>query len=415
MAQNALAVIMGGGKGSRLRPLTQLRTKPAVPIGGKYRLIDIPVSNCLNSGIGKIYILTQFNSESLHSHITETYKFDYFSKSFVKILAAEQSIKTDAWYQGTADAVRKNIMHLKSNSKKDDLILILSGDQLYKMDFTKIIQAHIKKKAEITISTKVVGRHQAKSLGLLNTNTRGKIIDFAEKPEDDATLNKFEIEKNKFLGSMGIYVFNRDLLFDLLNTCTEDDFGKGIIPSAIFSHNVYAHQFNGFWEDIGTIKSFYEANIGIATGKLEKKFNFNGIFTRPRFLQPTKMNNCAIENSIISDGCNINSATIKNSLIGLRSIIGENCQISDTVIMGSDGYEDETEMKENKKENRPNIGIGNNVIIKKAIVDKNAKIGNNVIIENKKNIIDFASENYVIKDGIVIIPKSTIIPDGTRI
>jgi len=413
MRRDVLAVILGGGKGTRLRPLTEYRTKPAVPIGGKYRLIDVPVSNCIYSDLGRIYILTQFNSQSLHSHINETYKFDYFHKNFVKIMAAEQSIKTDAWYQGTADAVRKNIIHLKANSKESDLILILSGDQLYKMDFQELIKFHIDNNAQITICSKVVNKKTAAACGILKINKQKKILAFHEKPQKEEIFSDFKLDKNKYLASMGIYIFNRDALFKLLTDSNEDDFGKGIIPHAITQMNVFAYEFEGFWEDIGTIKSFYETNLGVAACEIE--FNFNHIFTRPRFLQPTKITNATINRSMISEGSSIQSSNISHSLVGIRSIIGKDCLIEDTVIMGCDGYENDSEKQINKRQGIPNMGFGNNIIVKKAIVDKNARIGNNVRIENVKNIIDHTGENYVIKDGIVIIPKDAIIKDNTVI
>ena len=415
MAKNILAVILGGGKGTKLRPLTEYRTKPAVPIGGKYRLIDVPVSNCLNSGITKIYILTQFSSQSMHSHIAETYKMDYFTKGFVRILAAEQSVKTSDWYQGTADSVRKNIIHLKSTSQEDDLVLILSGDQLYKMDFNKIIEQHIKTKADLTICSKIVDKTTAKKCGIMQIDKNNKITTFTEKPSTKEQFDNFKTKDNHFLASMGIYVFKRSLLFNVLKNSQEDDFGRGIIPKIISKAtlNTYAYKFDKYWEDIGTIKAFYEANLGIASGKID--FNFNKIYTHPRFLPPSQIIKSSINHSMIAEGCIINSANISNSLIGLRSFVGNKCEISDSIIMGTDFYENKKELAENKKNKLPNIGIGNNVIIKKAIIDKNAKIGNNVKIENKNNIKNLKTDTYVIKDGIIIIPKNSVIPNNTVI
>lgn len=411
--QNICAIILGGGQGTRLRPLTLYRTKPAVPIGGKYRLIDVPVSNCLVSGIGKIFIITQFNSQSLHAHITETYKFDYFQKNFIHIMAAEQSVTTTAWYQGTADAVRKNLVHLKAQTKENDLILILSGDQLYKMDFQSVIEQHISKKADVTICTKLVNRATAKACGIMKINKADRIIKFLEKPKDKEILDLFQLENGQFLASMGIYIFNRNVLLDLLENFNHDDFGKGIIPEALSIYKSYAYKFDGYWEDIGTIKSFYDANLSIAA--CESEFNFNHIFTRPRFLQPSKIGNCLTFHSMIAEGCVINSGKIVHSLVGLRAIIGEQCHIKDTIIMGADGYENAEELTVNKLKQIPRIGIGNHVSIERAIIDKNARIGNHVTIKSKENFEDYEGENFVIRDGIVIIPKSAVVPDHTVI
>ena len=423
---NVLSIIMGGGQGTRLFPLTRDRSKPAVPLAGKYRLVDIPISNCINSGLRRVYLLTQFNSASLHRHISQSYKFDHFSGGFVEILAAEQSFSSTSWYQGTADAVRKNLVHFLNHDF--DYALILSGDQLYRMDFRRIIAHHVEMDADVSIATIPVTRNEAQSLGIMQTNAEHRIVRFVEKPKDPEVLDslklnpelhqRFGIEggDERFLASMGIYVFNRDVLLKLLdNNLT--DFGKHIIPGAIETHKVYSSVFQGYWEDIGTIRSFFEANLDLVSEL--PRFNFfdmsSPIFTRPRFLPASKINGATIDHAVVSDGCIINYAKIYRSIVGVRSIVNEGCDINRTVLMGSDYYESEASIQHYEANGVPRIGIGKNTRIENAIVDKNARIGANCVIspEGKPDHLDHAL--YYIRDGVVIVPKNGIIPHGTVI
>jgi glucose-1-phosphate adenylyltransferase len=425
-SSNVLSIVMGGGQGTRLFPLTRDRSKPAVPLAGKYRLVDIPISNCINSGLKRVYLLTQFNSASLHRHISQSYKFDHFSGGFVEILAAEQTYSNTSWYQGTADAVRKNLIHFLNHDF--DYALILSGDQLYRMDFRRIIAQHIETDAEISIATIPVSRKEAQSLGIMETSPDHRITRFVEKPKEPAVLDslkldpalygKFGIQGDEefFLASMGIYVFNRDVMLRLLdNTLT--DFGKHIIPGAITTHRVYSHVFQGYWEDIGTIRSFFEANLDLVAEL--PRFNFFDmsapIFTRPRFLPGSKVNGATIDHAIISDGCILNHATISNCIVGVRSIVHEGCEVKRTILLGADYYESEASIQHYESNNIPRIGVGQNTKIENAIVDKNARIGSNCVISpaGKPENVDHAL--YYIRDGIVIVPKNGIIPHGTVI
>ncbi|MFN7138120.1 MAG: glucose-1-phosphate adenylyltransferase [Limisphaerales bacterium] len=423
---NVLSIIMGGGQGTRLFPLTRDRSKPAVPLAGKYRLVDIPISNCINSGLKRVYLLTQFNSASLHRHISQSYKFDHFSGGFVEILAAEQTFSSTSWYQGTADAVRKNLTHFLNHDF--DYALILSGDQLYSMDFRKIIAHHIQSEAELTIATLPVPRREAQGLGILQTNSEHRITRFVEKPKeadvldslkmDPANYEKFGIKGNDefFLASMGIYVFNRDVLLRLLDN-NHTDFGKHIIPGAIDTNRVYSYIFQGYWEDIGTIRSFFEANLDLVAEL--PRFNFFDmsapIFTRPRFLPGSKINGAAIDHAVISDGCIINHARIAHSIIGIRSLVHEGCLLNRTIIMGADYYESDASIQHYESSGIPRIGIGRNTRIENAIVDKNARIGSNCVISPAGKPDNFDHALYYIRDGIVIIPKNGIIPHGTVI
>ncbi|OHB48237.1 MAG: glucose-1-phosphate adenylyltransferase [Planctomycetes bacterium GWF2_39_10] len=422
---NVISVILGGGRGTRLYPLTKERSKPAVPLAGKYRIIDIPISNCLNSNLNKIYVLTQFNSTSLHRHITRAYKFDNFSRGFIELLAANQTIESMDWYQGTADAVRQNLRFF--NQPNIDYALILSGDQLYRMNYPQAIKEHIRTGAEITIATIPVERKCAQSFGILKVDEQGRIVDFFEKPKDDKTIDSLSLDASFFdrhgvrakgrtlLASMGIYIFNLEVLNDVLKETNKSDFGKDIIPEVIKKRRVFAYFFDGYWEDIGTIKSFYEANLKLAS--LSPSFNLYDekapIYTNPLFLPGSIINACKITQSIISDGCVINNAEIHNSVIGSRSIIGENAIIKDSIIMGADYYESESNIRTNRFKKIPDIGIGNNSRIVGAIIDKNVHIGANVSIENTKKIERLDEKNYMIRDYIVIIPKGSVIPPNT--
>ncbi len=423
---NVLSVIMGGGQGTRLFPLTKERAKPAVPLAGKYRIVDIPISNCINSGLRRVYILTQFNSASLHRHISQSYKFDHFSGGFVEILAAEQTYTDTSWYQGTADAVRKNLIHFLNHDF--DYLLILSGDQLYRMDYRNIIQQHIDSNADITIGTIPVSRRESQSFGIMQMSEDHRITRFVEKPKDPALQDslrlphewypKLEIQDGRelFLASMGIYVFTREVVRKLLDN-TLADFGKHIIPSAIETHRVFAHIFQGYWEDIGTIRSFFDANLDV-TSELPR-FNFFDmaapIFTRPRFLPGSKINGAQIEHAVISDGCILNHAKISNSIVGVRSIVGAGTEVNRVVLLGCDYYESLESIRINEAAGRPRIGIGTNSRIENAIIDKNARIGNNVVISPAGKPENADHPLYYIRDGIVIIPKSGVVPHGSVI
>ncbi len=421
-----LCVIMGGGQGTRLFPLTKERAKPAVPLAGKYRLVDIPISNCINSGFRRIYILTQFNSTSLHGHISRTYKFDQFSSGFVEILAAQQTFTNTSWYEGTADAVRKNLVHFLNHDF--DYLIILSGDQLYRMDFRQVIAQHIETQADITIATLPVNRAAASSLGILQIAEDRRITRFVEKPKEDSQYESLKVpaemrqtleiegKEDVYLASMGIYVFNRKLISDLLDNPLSD-FGKHIIPHAIKSHRVYSYIFQGYWEDIGTIRSFFEANLDLVSEL--PRFNFFDmeapVFSRPRFLPGSKINGAQIDHALVTDGCIINHAKIINTIIGLRTIVGEGTELNRVIVLGGDYYESAESVLKHEHDGLPRVGIGTHCHIENAIIDKNARIGNNVIISpaGKPDNVDHAL--YFIRDGIVIIPKNGVIPHGTVI
>jgi len=421
-----LCVIMGGGQGTRLFPLTKERAKPAVPLAGKYRLVDIPISNCINSGFRRTYLLTQFNSASLHRHISQSYKFDHFTGGFVEILAAEQSFSDTSWYQGTADAVRKNLIHFMNHDW--DYLLILSGDQLYRMNFQEVIEAHQDSNADITIATIPVGRADARALGIMQIDAERRITRFVEKPKDQAVLDSLRVtpewyerlgihrSDESFLASMGIYVFNRDLVGRLLDN-NHTDFGKHIIPQAIDQYRVFSFVFEGYWEDIGTIRAFFEANIDL-TAELPR-FNFFDmaapVFSRLRFLPGSKINGAEIDHAVVSDGCIINRAVIRRSIVGVRSLVGPGTVLDRVVLLGSDFYESLESIQKHEASGVPRVGIGANCRIENTIVDKNARIGDNVVISpaGKPESVDHPL--YYIRDGIVIIPKSGVVPSGTVI
>ncbi len=427
--ENVVAVILGGGAGSRLFPLTKERAKPAVPLGGKYRLVDVPISNCINSNIMQIFILTQFNSASLNRHISRTYRFSSFSTGFVEILAAEQRLDSPQWFQGTADAVRQMIPHI--HDWRVNTVLILSGDHLYRMDYRKFLARHVETNADLTISVVPSRREDAAGFGLLKTDQDERIIEFKEKPQGDALesmcvdttrfgLTDEESEKRPFLASMGIYVFNYQRLVELLN---EDearlDFGGELIPSAIEKLNVQAHLFQGYWEDIGTIRSFYKANLDLAS-PLPKFDFFNTdapIYTRSRYLPPSKLHDCDISNTMVSEGCIMNGVYARNSIIGLRSRIDDGVKIENSIIMGADFYESFEEITANASQSKPNLGIGKNSVVRRTIIDKNARIGRNVQLINKDNVETKDGENgsYFIREGIIIVPKNAVINDGSVI
>jgi len=416
--KEVLCVILGGGRGDRLFPLTKERCKPAAPLFGKYRLIDIPVSNCLNSGFNRIYILTQFLSESLNKHINRTYKMDSFTKGFIEIMAAEQSMDDTNWFQGTADAVRRCLKHF--NNPHIEHIFVLSGDQLYKMNLAEMYRYHLDKGAELTVACNCIRGNEISRFGIMGIDNDAKINKFVEKPENISEIEDMVVNvKNEasFLGSMGIYLFKKKTLVELLTKDKKDDFGKEIIPDATRNNLTYAFLFNGYWRDIGTIKSFYEENLSL-TDSIPPLDIFDEawqIFTRTRYLPPAKFENSRIEKSIISEGAIVLSSEIKHSVIGIRFRVGNSSKITDTVAMGCDYYETVEEMDKNTSKNIPALGVGKNCIIQSAILDKNVRIGDGVKIVNEKNLDIFDGPNYFIRDGIVILNKNTIIPSGTII
>jgi glucose-1-phosphate adenylyltransferase len=421
MKKSVIAVILGGGAGSRLSPLTATRSKPAVPIAGKYRLVDIPISNCLNSDIGRMYVLTQFNSASLNKHIKNTYYFSRFSKAFVDIIAAEQTPDNPGWFQGTADAVRQSLRHLQQ--QEFDYVLILSGDQLYQMDFSQMVQSHIDKGADISIATIPVGSREAPEFGILKANEDNYITSFIEKPKKDLlpdwvsdTGEEMQKDGRIYLASMGIYIFNRKLLFDLLLDVKKDatDFGKEIIPGSIGTHKVVSFQYDGYWTDIGNIYSFFEANISLTEDI--PPFNLfdseQAIYTRPRMLPPAKVSGTTLEKTLLAEGCIINASRVEKSVMGIRSRIGYGSTIVSTYMMGSDYYETLEEMKSAADRGLPKLGIGERCYIRNAIIDKNCRIGNDVRINGGSHLPDSDHPLYTVKDGIVVVKKGAILPDG---
>jgi len=414
--QDVIGVILGGGQGQRLYPLTKLRSKPAVPLGGKYRLIDIPISNCLNSGINRVFVLTQFNSASLNKHIMQTYKFDMFGGGFVDILAAEQTPDNANWFQGTADAVRQNVKHIVPYEDAK-YIVILSGDQLYQMDLRHIIGVHEQNSADITVAAISVDEHTATRMGIMKLESNGRVSAFIEKPKPEELAGWNSLNRNdgrNFLGSMGIYVFRKDLLVDVLMETNAADFGKEVIPRAVGRRRVFAWLFEGYWEDIGTIRSFYEANLALTKAVPEFDFyNAQGpVYTHRRNLPSSKLNNCTLHQAIIAEGSVINGADIKHSIIGVRTRIGSGTTIQHSMLMGADYFETVEQMEQNASLGRPNIGIGGNCTIINAIVDKNVRIGDNVSIINAQNLREKDDDNHFIRDGIIVIPKGALICSG---
>jgi len=417
--QDVMGIVLGGGQGRRLYPLTKFRSKPAVPLGGKYRLIDIPISNCLNSGVNKVFVLTQFNSASLNKHIVQSYKFDMFTGGFVDILAAEQTPDNPHWFQGTADAVRQIIKHIIPY-REVNYIIVLSGDQLYQLDFSRVVAFHIERNADITVATVTVPAESASGLGIIKIQQDGRALAFKEKPKPEDLPEVFCVGRadgRQYLASMGIYVFSKERLIQILTESNAVDFGKDLIPEAIKNRRVMAYIFDGYWEDIGTIRSFYEANLAL-TG-ISPRFNFYDakmpIYTHPRNLPGSKLNNCDVHQSIIAEGCILNGADIKHSIIGVRSRIGGGTTIKHSIIMGADRFETIDEMHENTAKKIPNMGIGNHCTIINAIIDKEARIGDNVSIINAHNLQEKDDENYCIRDGIIVVPKSALIRSGTVI
>src|SRR6056297_3547346 len=418
-----IALILGGGRGTRLFPLTKIRAKPAVPLAAKYRLIDIPISNCINSGLNRAYVLTQFLSESLHRHLRQTYTFDISSGGFVELLAAQQTVSSGTdWYQGTADAVRKNLVHLQESWIEH--VLILSGDQLYRMDFRDMMETHLASGADATIAAIPVGRQDASSLGIMQVDDSGRVRGFVEKPQTEEELARVRMDPawidargipsggRDCLASMGLYIFNKSVMVDLLESTDHEDFGREVFPAAIDSHNVQVHLFDGYWEDIGTIKAFYEANLQLA-GKnppFDIRDRTAPIYSRPRFLPPTIMGDASIKESLIADGCCIGqNVTIENSVIGLRTVIGDNCTIKDSVVMGADFIE----RREGPRNGMLPVGIAAGSTIHKAILDKNCRIGRNVQIINQGNVDHHGEDEALqVRDGISIVIKDGQIEDG---
>ncbi len=412
-----LAIILGGGQGSRLYPLTERRSKPAVPIAGKYRLVDIPISNCINSGIKRMYVLTQFNSASLNRHIKNTYHFSFFSKAFVDVLAAEQTPHNEGWFQGTADAVRQSLHHFKNHDF--DYALILSGDQLYQMDFNLMLNEHISKKADITVATLPVNDRDAPGFGILKTDKESFISSFIEKPDKSVLSDwtsdvskEMKSDGRKYLASMGIYIFNRKLLFDLLENPDTIDFGKEIIPQSIDDYKVLSYPYEGYWTDIGNIDSFFEANIGLTDDmpQFDLYCKNKRVYTRARMLPTSKISGTTLNKTVIAEGCIIQAAKIERSVIGIRSRIGNESTVINTYMMGSDYYESLEEINQNKI----NIlmGIGERCFIKNVIIDKNCRIGDDVRINGGSHLKDSETDTYCVRDGIVVLKKGAVIPNG---
>ncbi len=420
MTSKVICIVLGGGQGTRLSPLTATRSKPAVPIAGKYRLVDIPISNCLHSGIHRIFVLTQFNSASLNKHIKNTYHFSSFSEAFVDILAAEQTPSSVAWFQGTADAVRQSLHHLAGH--EFEYVLILSGDQLYQMDFGPMLDDHVARNADISIATIPVHVNDVPGFGILKTNEEGLITSFIEKPKSgfekwvSEVSPQMEAEGRVYLASMGIYIFNRKLLYELLEGNDRTDFGKEIIPQSISEHRVVSYQYEGYWTDIGTIPSFFEANLGLTDDIPQfNLFDKNPIYTRARMLPPSKMSGTRVDKVIIADGCIINASHIEHSIIGIRTRIGFDTIIENCYVMGSDNYQTLTQIEESHISHSPFMGIGDRCHIRNAIIDKNTCIGDDVKINVGEKLENGDYGTYVVQDGIVIVKKRAIIPNGTVI
>jgi len=426
IGKKVLAVIMGGGRGTRLYPLTMERCKPAVPLAGKYRLVDIPISNCINSNINRIFLLTQFHTASLHRHIQSVYHFDPFGGGFVDILSAEQTEKSADWYQGTADAVRRNLQHFRSFPH--DLVLILSGDQLYKMDFHNILEQHVATNADVTIAAIPFPVSKVEGLGLMRVNDDLSIAQFVEKPKDPAVVNSLTLSpalearlqtpktEKQCLASMGIYVFNRSALADALDN-KMTDFGKEIIPGLLGKKKLFAHIFEGYWEDIGTVRAFFDANLALAQPL--PPFNFFDpsapIYTKDNYLPASKINNCTIDYVVLGDGSILEDSSIKHSVVGIRSFVRKGSQLEDVVMMGADFYETDDQMKTNLERARPCLGVGYNCHIRGSIIDKNARIGNNVTLSPDGKPDGTYAHGVIIRDGVLLVPKGGVVPTGTVI
>ncbi len=426
---NVISVILGGGRGTRLFPLTRDRAKPSVPIAGKFRLVDIPISNCLHSGFDRIFVLTQFNSVSLNRHITRAYRFDSYRRGFVQILAAQQTLAGEEWYQGTADAVKHNQPYILNPRFADDYVLILAGDHLYRMDYRKMLQVHTESKSVITVSVIPVKKEETRGLGILQADANGRIVNFVEKPQTEEELLPLRVEPDVFtsrgidprgreyIASMGIYIFNRDILQNALQDDTHVDFGKDIIPRSIQTLPVSAYFFDGYWEDIGTIRSFYHANIALT--ETAPAFNFYDeqapIYTNRRHLPSTKVNSSSVRSSILAEGSIIDDSELDRTIVGIRSIISTGSRVYQSILMGADYYEPEKLRSGNAQSGIPHVGIGKNCLIQNAIIDKNARIGDNSVLVNREGVENLDAENYYIRDGIVIVPKDATILPGTTV
>jgi len=421
MMHKVVSIVLGGGRGTRLYPLTEQRSKPAVPIAGKYRLVDIPISNCLNSGFNKIFVLTQFNSSSLNTHIKNSYNFSIFSKGFVDIIAAEQTSEGDSWFEGTADAVRRTQKNLLSVDY--DYVLILSGDQLYQMDYSALVDFHVEKDADVTIATIPVNGREATSFGILKSNDASEITAFTEKPDKEEVLNwssevsdEMKSQGRCYLASMGIYVFSKGILRRLLTENPGMDFGKEIIPDSIGKLKVQSYQFDGYWTDIGTIKSFFDANIGLTDDIPDFNLFSETVYTRARMLPPSKISGTTLNNAVIADGCILNGDKLEKSVIGIRSRIGAGTVIRSTYMMGTDYYEQLEEVIElGNTQKPPPVGVGERCYIENAILDKNCRIGNDVRIKGGAHLKDSDFSTHTIQDGIVVVKKNAVIPNGTTI
>ena len=426
---NVISVILGGGRGTRLFPLTRDRAKPSVPIAGKFRLVDIPISNCLHSGFDRIFVLTQFNSVSLNRHIARAYRFDSYRRGFVQILAAQQTLAGEEWYQGTADAVKHNQPYILNPRFADDYVLILAGDHLYRMDYRKMLQVHTESNAAITVSVIPVKKEETNGLGILQADANGRIVNFVEKPQTEEELLPLRVEPDVFtsrgiephgreyIASMGIYIFNSDVLQNALQDDTNVDFGKDIIPKSIQTLPVSAYFFDGYWEDIGTIRSFYHANIALTDPT--PAFNFYDeqapIYTNRRHLPSTKVNSSSVRSSILAEGSIIDDSELDRTIVGIRSIISGGSRVYQSVLMGTDYYESEKLRTENAQSGIPHVGIGRDCLIQNAIIDKNARIGDNSVLVNREGVENLDGENYYIRDGIVIVPKDATIPPETTV
>jgi glucose-1-phosphate adenylyltransferase len=427
--QEVLSMILGGGRGTRLYPLTKYRSKPAVPVAGKYRLIDIPISNCINSGLNRIYVLTQFLSVSLHSHIAYTYKFDPFSRGFVEVLAAQQTNEAAGWYQGTADAVRQQIRYIEEDPCRE--VLILSGDQLYRMDFRQLLDTHREARADVTLAVLPVGREEVSGFGIVRLDDSGRVVGFVEKPRTDEQLRPVEtppewLERRGvdsrgrcYLASMGIYLFNRQVLLNLLAADPEaKDFGKEVFPRSLQSHRVGAHLFDGYWEDLGTVGAYHQAHLALASDL--PPFDFHTpegvIYTRMRNLPASRVSEARLRHCLVSDGCLIEAGTrAERCVLGVRSRIGRGVTLREAVVFGNRGFETEADRADNRRRNIPAPGIGEGSVIERAIIDKDARVGRNVQLVNRQGLQEAEGDNYAIRDGIIVIPDSAIVPDGTVI
>jgi glucose-1-phosphate adenylyltransferase len=415
---DVLAIILGGGRGTRLFPLTLKRSKPAVPIAGKYRLIDIPISNCLNAGLRHIFVLTQFNSESLNTHIARTYKFDVFSSGFVTVLAAEQTEEGGDWFQGTADAVRQGLRHMHRRPGRD--LMVLSGDQLYSMDFREMLRTHRESGADATVAVIPVAQEHASGLGILKIDGTGRVVLFDEKPPRErlpGLISDIPGHGPGHLASMGIYIFRRDVLEKAVSDPKLVDFGRHVIPHAVPDQHVHAHIYRGYWEDVGTIPSYFRANLALCQSI--PPFDFydaaRPVFTNPRFLPASKLEQCTIHNALISEGCILQGADIDRAVIGIRSRIGRNVRIRNSLLIGADSYERLDEIRASEARGIPPVGVGSDSIIESAIIDKNARIGRGVRIVNQAGVRTQDGDGYFIRDGIVVVPKNGILPDGSVI